>query len=518
MPVAVPVVVVPVRGREIVRFLRGRYGRGVVTVPHRWQYEPMSDTGVTPEEFARTFQRLVEWAQTTAVRETAFHRRLREHFGMEPSELPVTSLNVAEYDQPNVQVALEAYLAEPGRSAETIGISASPHSEVSLSQLAGRSRYGFGVDPGPVERTVVELDEGRSLSYVTMALFLVTSGDVALAVLVARNQRYGSSRSFVEVMAPDQHAGEAFVTELRALMGQHNVYRRKVISLSAVPGQMGGTSIDVAFHRRKPAARHEIVLPEGLLERVERSTLEFDRHTETLRERGHHLRRGLLLHGPPGTGKTLTATYLADALEHRTVLILTGRSLGLIRSTCTMARDLQPSLVILEDVDLVAEERTRMGTGATALLFELLNEIDGMGEDADVIFVMTTNRAEILEPALASRPGRVDQAVDFPLPDSRSRERLIELFCEGIPVELPDSSRLVDETEGASPAFLRELVRKAGLFAAVSGDARVLESHFHEALGELDEGGRLTRRILGAGAEDAPAPARPTGFPGPPAS
>ena len=473
----------------------------------------MSDTTVTPEEFARTFQRLLEWAQRTAVRESVFHRRLREHFGTDPSELPVTSHDVADYDQPNVQVALEAYLAEPGRSAETIGISASSHADVSLSQLASRGMFGFGINPGPVERTVIELDEGRALSYVTMALFLVKSGDGPLAVLVARNQRYSSARSFVEVMAPEHRAGEAFVAELRALMGAHNVYRRKVISLSACQGQMGGTSINVAFHRRKPAARNEIVLPEGLLERIERSTLEFDRHTETLRERGHHLRRGLLLHGPPGTGKTLTATYLANALEHRTVLILTGRSLGLIRSTCSMARDLQPSLVILEDVDLVAEERTRMGTGATALLFELLNEIDGMGEDADVIFVMTTNRAEILEPALASRPGRVDQAVDFPLPDRRSRARLIELFCDGIPVDLADCSRLVDETEGASPAFLRELVRKAGLLAAVTGETHVAESHFHEALGELEEGGRLTRSILGAGTDEAPPSPRPTGFP-----
>ena len=476
----------------------------------------MSDTGVTPEEFARTFQQLLDWAQSTAVRESVLKRRLRQHFDADPSEFPVTSLDVAEYDQPNVQVALDAYLAEPGRSAETVGITAPPYTEVSLSLIAGHGRFGHGLDPGPVERTVIDLDEGRSLSYVTMALFLLHDGDARLAALVARSQRPGSARSFVEVMAPEPEAGESFVAELKGLMGAHNLYRRKVISLSPVPGPMGST-IDVAFHRRKPAARHEIVLPAGLLERVERSTLEFDRHTETLRERGHHLRRGLLLHGPPGTGKTLTATYLADALEHRTVLILTGRSLGLIRATCNMARELQPSLVILEDVDLVAEERTRMGTGATALLFELLNEIDGMGEDADVIFLMTTNRADILEPALASRPGRVDQAVDFPLPDTASRARLIELFCDGIDVDLPDSSGLVEQTEGASPAFLRELVRKAGLLAAVTGEASVSESHFLEALRELDEGGRLTRSILGAGTHEAPAPPRPSGFPHPPA-
>lgn len=75
------------------------------------------------------------------------------------------------------------------------------------------------------------------------------------------------------------------------------------------------------------------------------------------------------------------------------MLVLTGPALGLIRATCTMARDLQPSMVVLEDIDSVAEERTMMSTSATALLFELLNEIDGMGEDADVPFHRGTSGA-----------------------------------------------------------------------------------------------------------------------------
>lgn len=144
-------------------------------------------------------------------------------------------------------------------------------------------------------------------------------------------------------MAPEPQLAEAFIGELRGLMVQHNVYRGKVISLSAVPGPMG-TRTEVSFHRRRQrVARDRIVLADGLLERVERSTIEFNRHADALRAAGRHLRRGLLLHGPPGTGKTLTATYLADALEDHTVMVLTGPALGLIRATCTMARELQPS-------------------------------------------------------------------------------------------------------------------------------------------------------------------------------
>src|SRR5262249_35565048 len=160
-------------------------------------------------------------------------------------------------------------------------------------------------------------------------------------------------------------------------------------------------------------------------------------------------KRGLLLHGAPGTGKTLTAMYLAGQSSDRTVIILTGRSLGLIEQSCAMARALQPSTIIIEDVDLIAEERTHQGHACTAILFELLNQMDGLGDDADVLFVLTTNRPDILEPALASRPGRIDQAVEIPLPDAACRRRLFALYGQGLQLSLSDPERFVKRTEGA---------------------------------------------------------------------
>lgn len=477
-----------------------------------------ADAPFGPEEFARAFQRLLDWLPAAGGRGEGFAARLAAHFETDPSTFPATKLDVAEYDQPNLQVALDARLARPDTSVELLGFASSlSHMELSLSQLTARTRPGWSLDVGPVARNFVALDEGRSLACVSSGLFLIADGTDRIAVLVGRH-RFASDTLFVEVMAPQLPEAERLLGELRQLMVEHNVYRRKVISLTGERGPTG-TKINVTFHRRSRVAREAIVLPDGVLEGVERTTLEFDRHADVLRSQGHHLRRGLMLHGPPGTGKTLTATYLADASGHRTVLVLTGQALGLIRATCLMARQLQPAMVVLEDIDLVAEERTRMGTNATALLFELLNEIDGMGGDADVVFVMTTNRADLIEPALAARPGRVDHAVEFPLPDAASRERLLALYCEGLDVDSTALAELVGQTEQASPAFLRELVRKASLLAAIGGSPAVGAAHFREALRELEGGGRLTRSILGAGAGDgagAPSPAA-TGFPDPPA-
>ena len=484
-------------------------GRGWVTVG--WMGR---DARLEPEEFALAFQRLLDWVSAAAAREEGFAARLTDLFESDPSTFPATRLLLAEYDRPNLQLALDAFLARPGTSAQLLGFAASlSHMELSLSQLMVRSRPGWSLDVGPVARTMVELDEGRSLACVTMGLFLITAGSERLAVLVAP-QRFPSEGLFVEVMAPQLQDAEAFLGELRRLMIEHNVYRQKVISLAGTRGP-AGMKIEITFHRRRRVARDRIVLPDGVLEGVERNTLEFDRHADRLRSQGRHVRRGLLLHGPPGTGKTLTATYLADVLEQRTVLVLTGPALGLIRATCVMARQLQPSMVVLEDIDLIAEERTRMGTGATALLFELLNEIDGMGEDSDVVFVMTTNRADLIEPALAARPGRVDHAVEFPLPDAGSRDRLLKLYCEGLDVDPDVVASLVGQTGGASPAFLRELVRKASLLAAINHAPTLEDRHFAQALRELDAGGRLTRSILGAGGDGITPRPGATGFPTP---
>jgi ATP-dependent 26S proteasome regulatory subunit len=201
----------------------------------------------------------------------------------------------------------------------------------------------------------------------------------------------------------------------------------------------------------------------------------------------------------------MTAMYVVGQLADRTVILLTGGGLGMIEQSVAFARMLEPSLVMLEDVDLVAEERTRQHVNQNAVLFELLNQMDGLTEDADIIFLLTTNRADLLEPALAARPGRIDQAVEIPLPDAACRRRLFERYSEGLQLQVHDVGRLVERTRGVSPAFIRELLRKAALFAADGTDGGIVvrDSHVDDALNDLViEGGELTKTLLGG----SPAP------------
>jgi ATP-dependent 26S proteasome regulatory subunit len=244
-----------------------------------------------------------------------------------------------------------------------------------------------------------------------------------------------------------------------------------------------------------------------VLERIERHTKTFSDHSESLRASGRHLKRGLLLHGAPGTGKTLTVMYLSSLMPQRTVLLLTGNALGAVGAACDMARELAPAMLVMEDVDLVAEDRMR--GQPTTVLFELLNQLDGLNEDVDIIFVLTTNRPEIIEPALASRPGRIDLAVEMPLPDEAGRSRLLDLYGHGLQLELDDRARFIAATDGVTPAFIREALRRAALIALERGrDNQINDELLAAAVHELrDDSDRLTNSLLGGTSRPA-APKR----------
>jgi hypothetical protein len=458
---------------------------------------------IDPNEFGASFKDFLNQMSVSAPNEEPiFRKRLKNHFQQEPNQLPTLTEKFPTYDHANLHTALEAELSNSAGSVETFGVT-SPHQfmAVSLSMLVAPAKSGLmgggEISEGPVEYVNIDLDSDRVLSCVQSGLFLVKRGDEPLAILVSGPMRefHPMAQVSVEVMGRSRNVAESFLAEIRKAMRKRNVYRGHILSLAET--RMGG--MEIKFHKLPDVTRENIILPEGLLERIERQTVRFSQLSGKLLSMGRHLKRGMLLHGPPGTGKTLTAMYVAQAIRDRTVLLLTGRGQGMIEQSCALARALQPSIVVLEDVDLVAEERSRPGTACTApLLFELLNQMDGLADDADILFLLTTNRPDILEPALAARPGRVDQAIEIPLPDSACRHRLFKLFAEGLSLGSIDWPNYVRRTDGASAAFIRELMRKAALFAADEPSDSIQNRHLDEALHELVvDGGALTQSLLG---------------------
>ena len=158
-------------------------------------------------------------------------------------------------------------------------------------------------------------------------------------------------------------------------------------------------------------------------------------------------------------------------------------------------------MVVIEDADLIARDRTERGSACDeVMLNRLLNELDGLRERADVFFILTTNRPETLEPALASRPGRIDQAIEFPLPDAESRARLVRLYAKRLDVADGVVDSIVKKTEGVSASFIKELLRRAAQFHFERDESNCID--MMDADAALDEllvfGGSLNRKLLGA--------------------
>jgi ATP-dependent 26S proteasome regulatory subunit len=160
---------------------------------------------------------------------------------------------------------------------------------------------------------------------------------------------------------------------------------------------------------------------------------------------------------------------------------------------------------VIEDVDLIARDRSQLGSCEEPLLNRLLNEMDGLKEDADILFVLTTNRPEELEGALTGRPGRIDQAIEVPLPDEAGRRKLVQLYGKELPIHAAVIEDAVQRTGGASAAFIKELMRRvAQASVARDGGASITSGDISEALDDmLFAGGRLNVRLLG-GAQRLP--------------
>lgn len=447
----------------------------------------------------------------------SFRDRIEKHLGENPSELPIITEDFADYNHANLHLALEEYTGDESRSSEIVGIQSGMNfmnfGGTSLSNLVSKksiySRLGLtGVKEGPVKRSTVTLEQGKTLRCIENALFIIGDDRKKIVALLKKQEFSFSSSSGItlEVMSTDQKHCEEFLEELNAIINRRNVYRGKLLSLAQSNSPSGAAAgVKILFHSIPPVTREQIILPSELLNRIERQTMDVVQYSQALMNAGQKLKRGILLYGQPGTGKTLSAKYLATQMTGRTILMLTGRSQGLIESSCEIARWLQPSMVVIEDVDLIAEDRNQNGECTTAVLFELLNQMDGLTDDSDVLFMLTTNRPDILEPALVSRPGRIDQAYEIPLPDLDCRRRLFKHYSEKLEIESDDIEIFARKTEGASGAFIAELIRKAALFAAPEGEPIKIEGkHLDEAMQELVfVGGDLTKRLLGFEVQEA---------------
>jgi hypothetical protein len=403
----------------------------------------------------------------------------------------------------DLQRAIDRGIAtEPGLK-RFCGLSQTLLFGVDLSALILQSAGNLAMAVPP-QYEEVDIGEDKPVRCLKVGLWLMEQNGQRFAVLYspAKGTRRIVGVRF-QIAAFNNEAGARIVERLfesiEKVVNECPSYRGKILSLEEETDYRGKSS-GLRVHRLRPVDRNQVILPKKTLSLLERNVLQFVKQREQLARSGQSTKKGILFYGPPGTGKTHTIQYLAGALQGHTMLLITAAQTSLLGDYMSLARLLQPSVVVIEDVDLIARQReTINGPREQELLNSLLNEMDGLKENADILFILTTNQPEALESALASRPGRIDQAIEFPLPDDEARERLVRLYAGSMTVPDELVQLIVRKTANVSGAFIKELMRRSVQFQIERAAGQSLGSDdVRNALEEmLFSGGALNLKLLG---------------------
>ncbi|XP_053451811.1 26S proteasome regulatory subunit 10B isoform X3 [Nycticebus coucang] len=184
--------------------------------------------------------------------------------------------------------------------------------------------------------------------------------------------------------------------------------------------------------------------------------------------------KGCLLYGPPGTGKTLLARAVASQLDCNFLKVVSssivdkyiGESARLIREMFNYARDHQPCIIFMDEIDAIGGRRFSEGTSADReiqrTLMELLNQMDGFDTLHRVKMIMATNRPDTLDPALL-RPGRLDRKIHIDLPNEQARLDILKIHAGPITKHGEiDYEAIVKLSDGFNGADLRNVCTEAG--------------------------------------------------------
>ncbi|QPE03771.1 26S protease regulatory subunit [Microbacterium schleiferi] len=416
-----------------------------------------------------------------------------EHLGVDASQVSVLVERIADHRMVDADLALNAMGAAGGRLIGVTGADQRHHQGLAEWVTNPHARYA----PGPVDYIERATGPDTSTRVVSLGVRLLTfEGTPIVVAQRAAAPEFGRQTGQLEVLCADESVVPSFFDALRRLMVEHSVLRGQVLSFQ--PTEFGRDA-GATFVARPTVAADEVVLAEGVLDEIAQHVIGIGRSSTALRDAGQHLKRGVLLYGPPGTGKTLTVRHLLTATPDVTAVVLTGSSIQFVTAAAEIARTFQPAIVVLEDIDLVAMQRHG---SPQPLLFEVLDALDGLGGDADVAFVMTTNRVDVLERALAERPGRVDLAVEIPLPAAQERGSLFRRYARDLSFSDETLTAAADRAEGTTGSFAKELMRRTVLRAIGEGrepgDADLV-AELERLLGSRQ---KLTRAMLGSGDGD----------------
>ena len=202
---------------------------------------------------------------------------------------------------------------------------------------------------------------------------------------------------------------------------------------------------------------------------------------------------GVLLHGPPGTGKTMLAKAVANQTDATFIKMagselvhkFIGEGAKLVRDLFELARQQEPAVVFIDEIDAIAAKRTESKTSGDAevqrTMMQLLAEMDGFEERGQISIIAATNRFDMLDRAIL-RPGRFDRLIEVPKPDFEGREMIFKIHTRDMNIDDDvDFVELAELADGASGADIKAVCTEAGMYAIRDDRLEVQTSDFEQA-------------------------------------
>ena len=237
-----------------------------------------------------------------------------------------------------------------------------------------------------------------------------------------------------------------------------------------------------------------IIITDKIRENIKKNIENLFYYRDILKQNDVKLKRGVIFAGEPGTGKSLICKTLAKE-ANTTVLYVSpvhiSRVIDITR-ICDMAKDLAPTLLIIEDIDFLAQDRN-MG-GFTGLTVELMNKMDGIENFEDIITLATTNLPDKVEEAVKNRPGRFDRVIKIENPNIECRTRMLKKFTERFTMTKDvDFNDIAKKCNNMSGAYISNLCETAAVCAVddnsitENNNIVIKKIHFDDAIEEIKD-------------------------------
>ncbi len=291
------------------------------------------------------------------------------------------------------------------------------------------------------------------------------SGQSTILIVRLRKDAYTDS-AILECAAADAALSANFLEEIVSASAENSIYRNQVIRLSFEPGTKDEyadvemmSKLRIVFQPSDDLSDEQFIVNQTILDLLKRNVIDLHTRRDVLKSVGVPIRRGILFYGPPGTGKTYACRYLSSRLPKTTKIYVAGPALTQVSAVFSLARLMKPSCVFLEDADLVYAGRDMQLQ--SSVLGDLLDHMDGLQRNDEITIIVTTNSLDRMEQAIKDRPGRISQLIYFGPPASELRQKYLRQYAKFYDCESVDFSKLAEEADGATQAFLKEWTYRA---------------------------------------------------------